>query len=178
LIDDKSNMWYFDPFGFELCFRDSKVELGDGSLASWAELAKLTKLALRIHRTGMSPTPEHYPRITAWLPELKSLKKLIWVGGRDDFRYCGSPLHFSETSLSITEGYPWTNTLWKAEWQRAVTTTPTFSSNLDPHYATNERLGELIKNVEVDFVEIVGEDVSRLLSKEINKVIIEVSRRS
>jgi hypothetical protein len=25
----------------------------------------LTKLALRIHRTGMSPTPEHYPRITA-----------------------------------------------------------------------------------------------------------------
>jgi hypothetical protein len=106
------------------------------------------------------------------------LKKLIWVGGRDDFRYCGSPLHLSKTSFSTTEGYPWTNTLWKAEWQRVVTTTPTFSSNLDPRYATNERSRELIKNVEVDFVEIVREDVSRLLSKEINKVIIEVSRRS
>jgi len=68
--------------------------------------------------------------------------------------------------------------LWKAEWQRVVTITPTFSPNLDPRYATNERLRELIKNVEVDFVEIVREDVSRSLSKEINKVTIEVSRRS
>jgi hypothetical protein len=178
LIDDNIDIWYFHSFVFERCFRDANEELGDGSLASWAELAKITKLALPITRTSMRPTPGDYPLVTALLPELKSLKKLIWVGGKDDYRYRGSPLHFFETSFSNTEGYPWTDTLWKAEWQRVVATTPTFRSNLDPRYATNERLRELIKNVDVEFVEIVREHLPRLLSKEMNKVIIEVGRRS
>jgi hypothetical protein len=39
-------------------------------------------------------------------------------------------------------------------------------------------LRELIKGVEVEFVEVVREDVGRLLSKEINKVIIEVIGRN
>jgi hypothetical protein len=111
--------------------------------------------------------------IISWLPELKSLKKLIWVDGTDDDRYCGSRLHFSKTSSATIEGYPWTNTFWKAEWQRVVATTPVIISN--PRYAM---LRELIKDVEVEFVEVVREDVGRLLSKEINKVIIEVSGRN
>jgi hypothetical protein len=37
---------------------------------------------------------------------------------------------------------------------------------------------ESIKDVEVEFVELVREDAGRLLSKEINKVIIGVSRRN
>jgi len=177
LIDDKIDTWYASHFVFDRCFRDARDELGDGSQASWAELAKITKLALPITKTGMSQTPGDFPDFTAWLPKLKSLKKLIWVGGKDDFRYEGSPLHFSETSFSTTEGYPWTDTLWKAEWQRVVTTRSTFRINLDPRYATNERLRELIKNVEVEFAVVVRDDVPRLLSKEINKVIIEVSGR-
>jgi hypothetical protein len=131
------------------------------------ELAKLTKLALPVSRM------DSVQHITSWLPELKSLKKLIWVDGTDDDRYCGSRLHFSETSLAAIEGDPWTNTFLKAEWQRVMTTTPAIISNT--RYAM---VRESIKDVEVEFVELVREDVGRLLSKEINKVIIEVSRRN
>jgi hypothetical protein len=169
LINEEIDTLYLSSYAAQICLQDT---VGDDSLAHLTELAKLTKLALPVSGSdGMR-------FITSWLPELKSLKILVWVDGADDDRYCGSPLHFSETSFPTIEGYPWSNTLFKAEWQRLVTTRQTFNSNLDPRYTTRETLRELVKGVEVGIVEIVREDVPRLLSKEINKVIIEVSGRN
>jgi hypothetical protein len=115
LINDEIDILYLSS---SIAWIRLKKTVGDEGLARLAELAKLTKLALPVSRM------DSVQHITSWLPELKSLKKLIWVDGTDDDRYCGSRLHFSETSSATIEGDPWTNTFLKAEWQRVMTTTP------------------------------------------------------